>query len=542
MAWSRSRAEARIRKFREAAPEVLVERYEDEYLPRLVRMREAALAAGRGAPDNPPLFDLPNGAAVLVDTVQVYVRLLNYDDYRLERGRETAASHANGLAVLHTIYAAADRVVEGAGAQRVDYHGARLHAVVVEPRGRASSGERVAAALELAEGMVELARLGGREFLGVDAPELRFRVGIDLGPCVAINSGRSDEREPLFVGPAANHAAKLAMGDVPGIYFSDRVRGELGLRRVTTLADERASAASGVELAVVREAAGVRARVTASARLDEWVGDVGEGVAVPLQPSDFSFHQHTPPLRSIDYAQLMPSRSIRMPVAAIFADLDGYTAYVDRCMATGRLGEAVRLLHVLRSELAAVVQSDFGGRKVRFIGDCVLGILAEGTAQEIDVTATVRSAALCSGALRSSFLLAGGIMPEARALGLAIGFETGWTPVSRIGIRGDRSVRVASSLAIRESEACQRACGGRQTRIGREAYAAADLATRSLFGAGRTAQDLDYDDVATELEPRRVSSAVAGPLAGRGAPAILTGTAAAAAVAAASPTRAYSKG
>lgn len=542
MGWSRERAATRIRRFRDAAPEVAVERYEEEYLPRLVRLREAAIASGRTPADNPPLFDLRDGAAVLIDTVQVYVRLLNYDEYRLERGQETPASHAKGLAVLHTIYAAADRMVEGAGAQRVDYHGARLHAVVVEPRGRASAAERVAAALDLAEGMVDLARLGGREFLGADAPELRFRVGIDMGPCVAMNSGRSDEREPLFVGPAANHAAKLAMGHVEGVYLSDRVRADLGLRRAPTLAEERAAAASGIELALVREAAVARARTTAATRLDEWRGDVRGGVAAPLRASDFTFHQHTPPLRGIDYAQLMPSRSIRMQLAAIFADLDGYTAYIDRCMATGRLGEAVRLLHVLRSELAAVVQTDFGGRKVRFIGDCVLGILAEGDAQDVDMPATIRQASLCAGALRSSFLLCAEIMPEARGLGLAIGFETGPTPVSRIGIRGDRSVRVASSLAVRESEACQRECGGRETRIGPRAFAAADGAVRSLFAPSRTARDLDYDDVATQLEPRRVSATVAGPTAGFGTPAILTGATAAAAAAASSPTRAYSGG
>jgi len=504
MSWSKSRANERIRKFRESAPEVKVERYADEYLPRLVRMRDLAKAQGRTGPDNPPLFDLPDSAAILVDTVQVYVRLLNYDDFRLDQGRETPASHARGLAVLHTLYGAADRMVEGAGAQRVDYHGHRLHAVVIEPRGEASAGERIAAALDLAEQMVELARLGGRQFLGDLAPQLRFRVGIDMGPCVAINSGRRDEREPMFIGGAANHAAKLAMGDAEGIYLSDRIRGLFGLRRTPTLPEERSIAATPLDLMSLRAAAADSSRiVAASVRFDEWVGDSTERRWTSLSPTDFTFHQHTPPLRSIDYSALSPSRSIRMPLAAIFADLDKYTAYVDRCMATNRLAEAVRLLHVLRSEMNAVVQSDFDGRKVRFIGDCILAILAEGDAREVGVCATVSQAALCAGALRSSFNLCGEIMPEARNLGLAIGFETGWTPVSRIGIRGDRAVRVASSLAIRESEACQRDCEGHQTRIGPHAYAHANTAVRSLFGPRRTADDLVYDDVATGIEGKR---------------------------------------
>lgn len=536
MAWSRSRAEARIRGFMATAPDVKVERYSDEYLPRLARMREAARAAGRAPLPDRPLFDLPNGAAVLVDTVQVYVRLLNYDDVRLEHGRETETSHARGLALLSTLYSAADRVVEGAGGQRVDYHGARLHAVVIEPRGEASTAERVAAALDLADEMVALARLGGASFLSELGVQLRFRVGIDLGPCVAINSGRSDEREPMFVGPSANHAAKLAMGDVEGVFLSDRVRAALGFRRPATLTEERAMPASTFELAAVRANAMVRDRAAVvTARLDEWAGDVREGRVSPVAPGDFRFHQHTPPLRTIDYSQLSPARSVRMPLAAVFADLDGYTAYIDRCMAQGGLGAAVRLLHVLRSELNAVVQNDFDGRKVRFIGDCILAILAEGTSQQVDLRATVDRATLCAGALRSSFDLCGEIMPEARKLGLAIGLETGATPVSRVGIRGDRSVRVASSLAIRQSEACQRDCQGHQTRIGPDAYAAASVGVKSLFGPGRTAGHMDYDDVATQLDPGRVTAAVAG--APTRSAAILSSATAAAAIAA--PARAY---
>ncbi len=539
MSWSRSRAERRIRKFRDEAPTVTVERYVDQYMPRMEKIRETARVQGRGVPENPPLFDLPNGAAVLVDTVQVYVRLLNYDDYRLDRGAETPESHARGLALLHTLYGAADRVVEGVGAQRVDYHGARLHAVVIEPRGQASVGERVAAALSLAEEMVELARLGGRQFLGDQQAQLRFRVGIDLGPCVAINSGRSDEREPMFIGPAANHAAKLAMGDVEGIYLSDRVRAAFGLRRAQTLNEERAAAATPPELGTLRSGALDRdRRITATARLNEWVTDIRDRRSASISPADFSFHQHTPPLRSIDYAALSPGRSIRMPLAAIFADLDGYTAYIDRCMASGGLGEAVRLLHVLRSELNAVVQADFDGRKVRFIGDCILGILAEGDSRHVDLNATVTRAALCAGALRSSFTLCGEIMPEARKLGLAIGFETGPTPVSRIGIRGDRAVRVASSLAIRESEASQRECGGHQTRIGPNAYGNASVAVRTLFGTGRTADHLDYDDVVTQVDARKVAAAVAGSPVGRGGAAVLSGASAAAV---ATPARAYTR-
>lgn len=540
MTWSRTQAAERIRKFRDNAPDIKVERYAENYLPRITLERNLAHARGSAAPDNPPLFSLADGAAVLVDTVQVYVRLLNYDDFRLDGGRETTDSHARGLALLHTLYSAADRVVEGAGGQRVDYHGARLHAVVIEPHGEASVRERIAAALDLAQQMVELARLAGRQFLGELGGNLRFRVGIDAGPCVAINSGRSDEREPMFVGPAANHAAKLAQGDIEGIYLSDRVRAIYGLRRMATIVDEKAFAATSIELGTVQGSpTGPHGTAKAAGRFDGWLVEARDQLWMPLSPRDFAFHQHTPPLRSIDYAQLSPSRSIRMPLAVIFADLDRYTAYIDRCMAEGCLDEAVRLLHVLRSEMNAVVQNDFGGRKVRFIGDCILAILAVGSAHEIDLQGTVTRAALCAGALRSSFDLCGEIMPEARKLGLAIGIETGETPISRIGIRGvDRAVRVVSSLAVRGSESSQSDCGGTQTRLGPNAYADANAAVRSLFWRDRTADGLTYNDVAVATDGSLVAATVATTPAARVAPAVVTGAAAAAI---ATPARGYLK-
>lgn len=540
MAWISSRAEERIRRFRDDAPEIKVERYDEDYVSLIARQRDLARSMGQRASDSPPLFDLPSGAAVMVDTVQVYVRLLNYDDFRLEGGRETEASHARGLAVLHTLYSAADRVVEGAGGQRVDYHGARLHAVVIEPRGQASVAERIAAAIELAEQMMELARLGGRRFLGDLGARLRFRVGIDVGTCVAINSGRTDEREPMFVGSAANHAAKLVAGDEEGIYLSDRVRALFSMRRAASLNEERALTASTDELGALRSRALDEARAgVVEGRLASWIGEAGDRRWTALKPADFSFHHHLPPLRSIDYAKLSPGNSIRMPMAVLFADLDRYTAYIDRCMATGDLGVAVRLLHVLRSEMNAVVQQDFKGRKVRFIGDCILAILAEGDARSVDMRATVSEAVLCAGALRSSFDLCVEIMPEGRELGLQIGVETGETPVSRIGIRGERAVRVASSLAVRAAEQCQLGCDSSETRIGQNARANASPAVRSLFDRNGTAADLTYDDVAVGIDPRGVSGAVAGTPAVPKAPAILSGTAAAAAAAIATPARAY---
>lgn len=496
MNWSYARAHSRIMGFTNDAPQIVVERFDRDFGSRL---REIRARSGRGETTGRPLYNLPEGVAVVVDSVHVYVNLINYDEQRLDQGRETETSHKRALAFLHHHYAALDRVVEDAGAQRVDFHGARLHAVIVEPAGEENAQERVARGLRLALDMIALSNAADRTFRD-GSYSARFRVGIDAGQCVAIDSGRGDEREPLFVGAAANHAAKLADGDQAGIFLSPRVRGIFKMGHATT-SPRHIPAADVDEIAQVLSAdpatRGVQSVLDEATvrRVTMWRDDLREHRAATVAPEDFNFHAHRLPLATIDYQTLMPSNSIRMPSASIFADIDGYTAYIDQAMAGQTVAEAVRNLHVIRSELNAVVQEDFSGRKVRFVGDCIHGLLAKGAGTGVDLRETVDVAAQCAGGLRSSFELCRALLPNISQLGLAIGFELGETPISRVGIRGERAVRVASSKATIASEVAQSLCDGEQTRMGDAAWAEASQALRAFFPA-QVAESLTYDDIA----------------------------------------------
>ena len=493
MSWSYDRARARVARFAATAPQIVVERF-DEGLE--LRLEAIERTRGRARKASRSLYDLPPDVAVIADTVHVYVNLVNYDDMRLEEGRETEASHARALAYLHLHYAAMDRVVEETGAQRVDYHGARLHAVIAEPSGPDGAQERVARGLRLALETTALAEAANRTIFGDDYVA-QFRIGIDSGICVAIDSGRDDEREPLFVGPAANYAAKLAVGDEPGVFLAPNIRRIFDLSGVDEL--QRKSTEDEVEIVLRADRRSTRIyediEVNAATRAARWAGDIREHRAATANARDFIFHSHSLPLKTIDYADLMPSNSIRMPVVSIFADIDGYTRYIDQAISRSGVAAAVRNLHVIRSELNAVVQDDFDGRKVRFIGDCIHGLVAEGEGSTVDEEASVDLGAQCVGALRSSFNLCQEMLQDIDQLGLAIGFELGQTPISRIGIRGDRAVRVASSKATISSEVCQGACNGVETMIGEAAYRSATAAVRALF-PGQIAADLTYDDVA----------------------------------------------
>ncbi len=185
---------------------------------------------------------------------------------------------------------------------------------------------------------------------------------------------------------------------------------------------------------------------------------------------------------------------------SVFADIAGYTRYVDDAIRSGRVAEAVANLYILRAEMADVLQKDFGGRKVRFVGDCLHGLIQEGDGRQTDERGSVRQAVLAAGGIRSSFELCLKLLPGLGGLeGVAIGIELGQTPICRIGLSGDASVRCSASKATCVSEAIQQECSGHETAIGDRAFAGGDARVRHLFGEGHRVPGLTYEAAEAQL-------------------------------------------
>ena len=510
MAWRHEQAQQRIRKLIGEVPKIEVRRFADEYMS-LYEARKAELRAAK-EPVSPPLFNLGKGSAVRVDTVQIYIGITNYDDYRIDEGRETEASHERALRFLHLYYSACDRVVEQSPAQRVDFHGSRMHAVVLDQSGAGVTPELIAESFAFVRDFRAVAERANAE-LAKSELSARFRIGIDAGPCVAINNGTGLEQEPMFLGSAANHAAKLAEGDQPGVFISDRVRGLLNLPKLGIYEDVRSLDDAFFNQMVARRDEAILAGLIATESVRDpevligaWREEIRtKSVPDPTTPR-FTFHHKEPPLRGIKYADLAPSNSIRMPLVSMFADLSGYTAYIDDAIANHGIADAVRALYVIREELQNVVEKDFGGRKVRFIGDCIHALLAEGNESETDDRQTVIQGFACAGGLHSSFKICRRELTNLDALGLAIGVEYGPTPISRIGIRGQRSVRIASSVATATSEKMQQECESDVIKFGPVAMALIPTSLDDLIDASGVALGVNYDDVITSLSSQEASS------------------------------------
>ncbi len=434
------------------------------------------------------LENIPKNRAYKTDSVHLYVDITNLLEILETTDTEGINSHKRALRFLNLHYRAVYRILKKCDALKVDFHNQRLHAVIFKPYD--SEAERINKAIAIGQLIIDVLKETGDA--SEDIPNAQVRVGIASGLSLIVNNGRRSGKEPLFLGPPANEAAKLASEhSKAGIYLTNHARVTIGLAKAvnpktTPLStNEVQDASDDADLDVSKEKI-----------ITEWENDLETN---PI--GVFEFSGHTPPMSSLDILALTPKNSRRQDLVSIYADISGFTQYVADHI-DSHTEHVIKVLHVVRSELDNVLTKDFEGRKIRFIGDCLHGVLCLGTAQTTEVENSISEATLCCGALRSSFDLAIEKLEaediSIAGLGLGIGFDFGPTPITRLGIQGDR-VRCAVSRSVIAAETAQSGCDGVSTAIGESAYKKARQAVKDLFGASRRVANLDYLDAVESL-------------------------------------------
>jgi class 3 adenylate cyclase len=453
MPWNHDRAKSRILEHLKTVPEV----------DRHVAL-DSAILEKRGLLSRMPLKE-----AFVVEGAHLYGQLLDFDDLVTERGQENEAAHRRLLRFMHMHIRVWDSLIDGDEGDRIDYHGGRLHAVVVSPSGDPAA--QIERAVALARKLTEAAFKVG----AAHGFPSRIRFGIDHGKCLAMTTGRgAHERDTLFLGRPANHAAKLvANGSDQGIFLTETAQ-----KRVAAGAVRKHEGVMTLDEAYVEKAA----KKYAFDSLDRTASAVASDFSEPV----FRFTRPTLPLSTVKFSELSPANSVRSGMASIFADIDGFTNFVDQSILGGseKIREAVKIIHVIREELNSVLKDDFGGKRVRFIGDCIHGCLAEGDRTD-DPAKSVRQAVLCGNAMWTSFRLCLEVMSCDAAIDLAIGIEYGPTPMTRLGQRGDDSIRCAASRATIVAEQTQQAIEHGGMRLGDAAVGFADHSVRKHFASGR---------------------------------------------------------
>src|SRR5258708_12293857 len=117
MSWNADRAKSRIREHLKTVHEV----------DRHDALGSAGLAK-RGLLSRMRLRE-----AFVVEGAHLYGQLLDFEDLVTEHGQETETAHRRLLRFLNMHYRVWDSLVDGDDGDRIDYHGARLHAVIASP-------------------------------------------------------------------------------------------------------------------------------------------------------------------------------------------------------------------------------------------------------------------------------------------------------------------------------------------------------------------------------------------------------------------------
>lgn len=409
--------------------------------------------------------------------VHLYAILTNFA--QLASSLSEGDEYKDWIVALHLYQRELFYIVEQVfGGYFVHFQGAKLHALLYQPfRDRLALAARAV-----------LLQCVLRDFVqAVFHPvfprygKTRLASGADLGTTIATSDGLSNDRELLFIGSAANYAAKIMnpADEYPhmtqGIYHA--LSGELqNLCRpagralntplYTLQIPERAL------LAKLLRVYGIKWRP--EDRVQHLLQEKRRLSLAPL-----TTHEEAP-LTDLNELSVLNNR--RVFAASFFADVSGFTRYIAEAEKNGAQTQAIRVFHVIREEMASIVRQDFPGLRVQFQGDRVQALFI-GKEQEVAQCAVQAAIGLQSsmeGPIKEH-------LSQARPLHVAIGIDLGWTLVSQLGIRKYRDP-ICIGLPVERAAAFEEASEGGQIAISPRLYRALPVDLRCHFKRNKEAQ------------------------------------------------------
>lgn len=283
------------------------------------------------------------------------------------------------------------------GAVRVHFQGVRLHAVFHKPYDTQAGAatERLNAANAFVAHAMEVAGLLSSS---VDRA-FTLEAGLECGETIAAVNGQIGARELMFVGDAANIAAKILTG-VSGTRLGTEAQ-KIKLDTPPALPTKW------------------RARVDAE---------------VNAHPIDL-FETYQPTEVAIDYDALGLKTADLVPGVTFFADVKGFTKHINELKTDAEKLEALRSLHVVRSEMHQIAARQYAGDFLQYQGDRIQTIHYEAKGGRNWVKKIVEAAA----AMARAFEIFGEELPNF-ALGVTMGAAAGRTLVTKVGVKGDRDL------------------------------------------------------------------------------------------------------
>lgn len=416
---------------------------------------------------------------------------------------------------LHIYQREVSRIVEREelfGGLRVHFQGQKLHALFYRPIDR---GEKLAS-------RAVLLQLVLKDFVEnvfnpcfPDHEPFAIAGGADLGDAIGTKNGSRGDRELLFLGSAANRAAKIM--STSGRY---RLTGDVYDVLPEDLKDVCAEVAEDL----------YRIKPVSQGHLDELlkVRDIGwdreksldrvkeDKKKLPLE--DISYGSAK---KLIDLDSLSIHDNKKVLAATVFADVSGFTAYVEEAATEEEQKQTLRIFHAIRKELAGVVKSDYEGLRVQFQGDRVQALFHMPEDEEEGIlTEAVEAAVGLQSSMQHTIKEA---LPEAKDLELAVGVDVGTTLASKLGTRGNRD-RICVGAPVESAAELEERCEGGWIGITSRAYQALtdelkehfsyDPGTKCYTAVGLTMEELDHGEMKRDLEAGRAALVTTAGIAG----------------------------
>lgn len=385
------------------------------------------------------------------------------------------------IQAVHVYQREVSRIVESSDlfdGVRVHFQGAKLHCLLYRP---IDDGEELAIRAVLLQLVLRdfVTFVFNEAFSSLD--DFRVAGGCDLGDVIGTQNGIRGDRELLFVGAPANYAAKIIAES-----------GSLRLRApvYSALPDDLKELASEVE--------GTDAEVyqlgsVTKKRLDELCDAYGIAWDREKSRERVDDDRRSYSLKDIGFSDadvlididaLGINHSKRVLAASIFADVSGFTRYVDGAETDEQKREALRVFHALRKEFAQVLTNDFDGVRVQFQGDRAQAFFHLPKGDERAIARKVLKAAV--GVQSSMEKSLKDCLPEAKPLTVAVGADLGTTLVSKLGSRGARD-GICLGEAVESAAAIEERISGTQIGLSKTVYDQLTEEQRKLFDWNKTA-------------------------------------------------------
>lgn len=304
-----------------------------------------------------------------------------------------------------------------------------------------------------------------------DVRDFSSAVGLSSGTSYLANVGKTGKRELISLGTCANLAAKI-IGGKDTITITSEMYDVLPdfLQEHFVKHDEVAGVqtyrATGLRWSQYPELA---KKLGVTWKAETWRKKTEEH-RDDLPLSEIEISEATV---LIDVSKLSERNCKRTEAVAFYADLDGFTRYVQEAETDEKVVSLIRQFHMIRSEFHSVVETDYDGLVLQHRGDCILGILHLPCGQSAHADRCQDAVDLAIGLQSSMEHVLNEHLTDRKEIHVAVGLDVGKVIVTRLGKKGER-ITICFGPEVTEAERLQYISSAKQVRISAEVYGQLD--------------------------------------------------------------------